>query len=95
MIFPIIKFLGEEYLLITNDGNESGAITKREAFENGDISYAHLCNDGIVRRLGLEIGDRRQIEFIGECEPQVADDAPSRSAINFARAAADRLEGGR
>jgi len=62
-----IRFKGRDDLyLIGGDLEEGGAIATKEQFESGAMSYAHLCEDGIVRRFNQEIGTREDIEFTGE-----------------------------
>lgn len=67
-----IQFQGEDYLLI---GDTEGPISKREDFENGRISYAHLMPDGDVCRFGQTIGKREDIVDQGETTANVAPDA--------------------
>jgi len=62
----MIKFKGKNYVLI------EGALTTKEAYKNGRASYAHLFEDGKVRRFGEVIGSKEDIEFSGlkvEIEP--------------------------
>ncbi len=67
MKHPKIKFQNKEYILI---GETDGAITTKEAYESGTVSYAHLMESGDIMRYGETIGKREDIEFIGEenCE---------------------------
>jgi len=57
-----IKFKGERFLLIGD--LTSGAIAERKAYENFEVSYAHLCPDGNVRRYHEIIGTKDDIEVI-------------------------------
>ena len=63
-----IKFKGEEFLLITSifESKKGGAIATQEEYENFELNYAHLCEDGIVRRYSQEIGTIKDIEFLGD-----------------------------
>ena len=56
-----IKFQGQEYIL-----TDGGAITTKEAYENGVESFAHLNVDSCIWRHGSVIGARADIEFLGE-----------------------------
>lgn len=58
-----IKFKGEVYLLI-GDLDKGGSITTKEAYENFEISYAHLFSDGRVMRFNEQIGTRDDIEIL-------------------------------
>ena len=58
-----IKFKGEKYLLV-GDLITGGAITTKEAYANFNISYAHLCSDGKIRRYQEVIGTKDDIEVI-------------------------------
>ena len=55
-----IRFQGEKYLLVEN------AITTKEAFINGEMGYAYLCEDGLIRRFHSVIGSESDIEIIGD-----------------------------
>ena len=55
-----IKFQGAKMLLV------GGAITFKEDFENFRESYAHLCDDGKIRRHGDVIGTKDDIEICKE-----------------------------
>jgi len=57
-----IRFQGEDYILI------GGAITTPERYRSGTVSYAHLGNDGVIRRYHSEIGTKNDIEFLNEIE---------------------------
>jgi hypothetical protein len=57
-----IKFKGERFLLIGN--LTSGAIAKRKEYEKFDVSYAHLCPDGNIRRYHEIIGTKDDIEVL-------------------------------
>lgn len=65
----LIRFQGEEFLLIGNL-EEGGAVATVEQFENGVCSHAHLFEDGLVMRLGEQIGSVLDIEVIGEYDPK-------------------------
>jgi len=60
---PKIKFKGKEYLLVSGSVKNS-AIATKEQFENFECSYAHLYEDGKIRRFGGVIGNIDDIEFL-------------------------------
>lgn len=55
-----IRFQEQDFVLV------GGAITTPEAYRTGEVSFAHLMKDGSVRRFGTVIGQREDIEFLGE-----------------------------
>ena len=55
-----IKFKGNTFLFI------DGAITTKDDFENGRVSYAHMGDNGVIKRYGETIGTREDVEFTGE-----------------------------
>ena len=57
-----IRFQGEDYILV------GGAIATPERYKSGTVSYAHLHEDGIIRRYHSEIGTKNDIEFLGDIE---------------------------
>lgn len=59
-----IRFQDKEWLLI-GDLEQGGAIATKEAYENGEVSYAHLVPDGRIFRYNKEIGDVGEIEVLG------------------------------
>jgi len=59
-----VRFQGREYLLI-GDLTSGGAIATQEQFDNFENSYAHLGEDGVVRRYGAVIGRRADVEDLG------------------------------
>ena len=69
----IIRFQGNEYLLIGGDLERGGAIATQQAFRNFEPSYAHLKRDGTIWRYGDTIGHRDEIEVIGETKAEEAD----------------------
>ena len=66
----VIRFQGNEYLLI-GDMAHGGSIATKEQFENGECSYAYLKPDGTVMRFGDSIGHRDEITEIGEYDAQL------------------------
>lgn len=58
---PKIMFENKEYILV-----DHGAITTKEAFENGTISYAHLMPSGKILRFHKVIGTKDDITYTGE-----------------------------
>jgi hypothetical protein len=56
--FPKVRFQGKEYIFV------DGAITTKEAYLNFDESYAHLYEDGAIRRYGQQIGTKEDLEFL-------------------------------
>ena len=69
-----IIFGNEEWLLI---GTKKGAITKEEHYRNGIMSFAHLCEDGLIRRHKRVIGKKEDIEFLEE----IPDVIPAEGAM--------------
>jgi hypothetical protein len=63
-----IRFKGREYLFSGNALDEKGFIATRTQFENGHPSYAHYYPDNGVLRFGEKIGDREDIEILGDAE---------------------------
>jgi len=59
---PRIRFRDSEYLLI------GGAIATRSQFENGQMGFAHVFEDGLIRRYGTVIGSVQDITFLGRAE---------------------------
>lgn len=55
-----IRLLGHEYIL-----DKGGAIAAREVMEAGEVSYAHLLDNGEVRRFGTIIARDVDIEVLG------------------------------
>ena len=74
MKHPKVRFQGNEYLLI-GDLESGGPIATQGAYENGEVSYAHLGCDGVIRRYCQEIGTKDDLEFIGESDTKLTDDA--------------------
>lgn len=58
---PEIIFENKEYILVDHE-----AITTKEAYENGTISYAHLKPSGKILRFLKVIGTKDDITFTGE-----------------------------
>jgi hypothetical protein len=63
-----IRFMGKEMLMSDGKTGIGGAITTKDAYEKGHISFAHLCPDGNIMRYGKIIGTKKDIEIIGEEE---------------------------
>ena len=63
-----IRFKGREYLFSGNSLDEKGFIATRTQFENGHCSYAHFYPGEGVLRFGEKIGDREDIEILGDAE---------------------------
>lgn len=61
-----IRFQNQEYLLVEN------AITTEEAFRNGEMGYAHIGDDDLVRRFGGIIGSRDEIEILGDANVRMS-----------------------
>lgn len=57
-----IKFQGHDFLLIGDLGY--GAIATQEQFDDCADNYAHVYEDGIVRRYGRPIGTRSDITVL-------------------------------
>lgn len=69
----VIRFKGEEYLLIGNT-QQGGAICIREQFKNGECNFAQLEADGLIRRFNMVIGSLSDLEIIGEEEAEVSNE---------------------
>ncbi len=65
--FPKVRFQGADYILV------EGALTTVERYEQGLCSYAHMYEDGKVRRFREVIGSADEIETVGECEAEPPD----------------------
>ena len=59
-----IRFMDKEWLLVGN--KEGGAITNKEHYRHGIVSFAHLCEDGLIQRHNKVIGKKEDIEFLEE-----------------------------
>lgn len=58
-------FQGQEFILINDDGNRTeGAIATEEQFNNFEMSYTHLFENGNILRYGVVIGNISEIEWI-------------------------------
>lgn len=68
-----IKFKGKNYILVGD--KTDGAIATKEQFINGKCSYAHLFEDGDVRRFGDIIGSIKDIKFGKIVTLKVTDEA--------------------
>ena len=68
----VIRFQGNEYLLIGGNLDEGGPIATRYEWESGELNYAALCEDGKVRRFMEVIGTVDEIEVLGR-EESTAD----------------------
>jgi hypothetical protein len=62
-----IRFKGQDYILV------DGAIATVAAFQVGECSYAHLYEDGTIKRFGEIVGHRKDIEYVGEVDVDVPD----------------------
>lgn len=63
-----IKFKGEDYVFVGDSELMNGAIATKEDFESFNPSYAHLYEDGVVRRFGNPIGTKEDIKVLEEIE---------------------------
>ena len=61
-----IRFQGEKYLLVEN------AITTEEAFINGEMGYAAIGEDDLVRRFYSVIGSKDEIEILGDADVRMS-----------------------
>lgn len=66
-----VKFRGEIYLFGGESLDEGGFIATREAYENGLASYAHYLPDIGIFRYGEKIGERSDLEIVGETNTEV------------------------
>jgi len=60
-----IKFKGKKYLLIGNLEN-GGPIATKKQYKNFTCSFAHLFPDGYIRIFNKIIGNKEDIEILGE-----------------------------
>lgn len=61
-----IRFQGQEYLLIED------TIATEEAFRNGEVGYAHIGEDGLIRRFHSVIGSKDEIEILGDADVRMS-----------------------
>lgn len=61
---PNIRLHGRRYLFIGNDERTDGGIATRRQYDNFVPGYAHLYPDGNIRRYGVVIGTRDDIEWV-------------------------------
>jgi hypothetical protein len=61
---PRVKFKGTEFVFVGEDDRSDGAIATPEAYEAGDTSYAHLFEDGLIRRFQTVIGTKDDLEWL-------------------------------
>lgn len=62
---PKLRFQGKEYLLVNGDGNRNeGAIATEDEWNAFALNYAHLFEDGTIKRFGNVIGKREEIEWL-------------------------------
>ncbi len=59
---PLVKFKGQTFVLIGD------ALTTKYDFENGVCSYAHVCQNGEIKRFSRVIGKQKELEAVGEIE---------------------------
>lgn len=67
MKVPVVEFKGDEYILISDSPvlkKAHGAMTTPELFRHGKMSYAHLGEDGVIRRFHTEIGTREDLRLL-------------------------------
>ena len=57
-----IKFQGQDFILTSPNDNSSPIVTV-EQFQKGHTSYAHLYEDGTIKRFGALVGTKADIEF--------------------------------
>lgn len=69
-----IRWMDKEWLLI---GKDTGAITNKGHYRHGIISFAHLCEDGLITRHREVIGTKEDIEFLEE----IPDIEPAEEAM--------------
>lgn len=70
-----VKFKGNIYYLIGD--LTDAAIATKEAYENGKASFAHLFPNGNIMQFGRVIGNRNDLEVIGEEELEMKGNALS------------------
>jgi hypothetical protein len=71
-----ICLFGEIFVLI-GDLDSGGPIATVDAYQNFDVSYAHLYPNGAIMRYGKQIGTRDDIELLPtsiDVEPEVGLD---------------------
>ena len=75
MKVPQVRLHGETYIFIGDPGID-GAIAKPEEYAHGRPSYAHLYEDGRVRRFGEVIATTEDLEWLGMVDaPDLEDDS--------------------
>lgn len=62
---PKLRFQGRDFLLVNGDGNmNEGAIATEEEWNSFAENFAHLFEDGTIKRFGRVIGKREDIEWL-------------------------------
>jgi hypothetical protein len=61
-----VELHGMRLIFGSHDDGQSGFLATQHQYENFETSYAHLGEDGIVRRFNEQIATRDDITFTGE-----------------------------
>lgn len=73
----VVELFGQRYMMLADprvEGSE-GFIATPEQFQRGIAGFAHLFEDGRVKRYGAEIAIREDIRVLGEMsEPELLED---------------------
>lgn len=65
-----IRFQDTDFVLC-GDLESGGAIATQDNYENGRCSYAHLFENGAIKRFNRVIGFVDDIKVTGDCDPNV------------------------
>ena len=60
-----VRFQDQDFLLL-GDLTEGGPLATPEQYQHGQCSYAHLFEDGQIRRFGKIIGTRADLTVLEE-----------------------------
>ena len=69
-----VRFHGTEYILV-GDLASGGAIATADAYRHLERSYAHLYPDGCILQDARQIGQRDDLEDLGETDIEPTDEA--------------------
>jgi hypothetical protein len=61
-----VRFKNVEFLFIGDKDRKTGGLASQEQFDNFEPGFAHLYADGVIRRYGVPIGTREDLEFLDD-----------------------------
>lgn len=68
----LIRFKGKEYIFSGDSLDEDGFVAEREAYRNGEPSFAHWVPEKGLLRFGDKVGGREDIEILGDAVDQIS-----------------------